>query len=102
VVLAIVGSVLYAYFTSTTKTVETLQTERPLAQARLVADRATLAAIRVTLQVYHTQHGAWPGSKDAVTALLNPPPAFQCAGNDFDYDPATGLVRLQVDDPARC
>ncbi|MBI3454264.1 MAG: type II secretion system protein [Candidatus Rokubacteria bacterium] len=102
VVLAIVGSVLYAYLGSTSKTLEKIQEERPLSQARLAADRATLAAVRSSLQVYYGQNGQWPSSKEAVTALLNPPPNFQCVGNDYDYDPASGQVTLVIDDPARC
>ena len=102
VVLAVVGAVLYAYLGSTTKTLETLREEKPLSGARLVADRATLAAIRSTLQVYYGLNGAWPPTKEAVMALLNPPPNFQCGGNDFTYDPATGQVSLVVDDLARC
>lgn len=102
VVVAILGAVLYQYLASTARTVETVQAERPLSQARLAADRATLAAIRSTLQIYHSQHGAWPSSKEAIAALLNPPPAFQCEGNGYTYDPATGAVALLVDDPGRC
>ena len=102
VVLAIVGAVLYTYLASTSKTLETLREEKPLSGARLVADRATLAAIRSTLQVYYALNGAWPPTKEAVVALLNPPPNFQCGGNDFTYDPATGQVSLVVDDLARC
>lgn len=102
VVLAIVGSVLYAYLGSTSKTLEKVQEERPLSQARLAADRATLAAIRGSLQVYYGQNGQWPSSKEAVTALLNPPPNFQCAGNDYEYDSTSGQVTLVIDDPARC
>jgi hypothetical protein len=30
------------------------------------------------------------------------PPRFQCAGNDFEYDPATGALRLTITDDARC
>lgn len=102
VVVAILGAVLYQYFLSTARTVESVQTERPLSQARLAADRATLAAIRSALQIYRSRHGAWPPGKDAVAALLNPPPAFQCEGNAFTYDPATGQVALLVDDLGRC
>jgi hypothetical protein len=102
VVVAIVGAVLYAYLGSTKKTLETLREERPLSGARLTADRATLAAIRSTLQVYYGQNGAWPPTKDAVMALLNPPPRFQCGANDFTYDPATGQVALAIDDLSRC
>jgi hypothetical protein len=102
VVVAIVGAVLYAYLGSTTKTLETLREEKPLSGARLTADRATLAAIRSTLVVYYGQNGAWPPTKDAVMALLQPPPRFQCGGNDFTYDPATGQVTLVIDDLGRC
>ena len=102
VVLAIVGAVLYAYLGSTRKTLETVTEQRPLSQARLTADQATLAAIRSSLQIYYAQNGRWPPDKEAVTALLSPAPAFQCAGNDFDYDPATGHVQLLIDDLARC
>lgn len=102
VVLAIVGAVLYAYLASTTRTLEEVQEKRPLSQTRLTADRATLAAIRGAIQVYYGQHGQWPPTKDAVAALLNPPPNFQCTGNDYEYDPAGGQVRLLVDDPERC
>jgi type II secretory pathway pseudopilin PulG len=102
VVLAIVGSVLYAYLGSTQKTLETIQKERPLSQARLTADRATLAAIRSSLQIYYAQNGQWPASKDAVAALLSPPPNFQCDGNDYTYDPGSGQVGLMIDDSSRC
>ncbi len=102
VVLAIVGAILYQYFASTAKTLETVQKERPLSQARLTADRATLAAIRSSLQIYYAQNGRWPASKEAVAELLNPAPGFQCEGNDYDYDPATGQVTLMINDPTRC
>jgi len=102
VVLLIVGAVLYAYIGSTTKTLETIKEERPLSQARLTADRATLTAIRSTLQIYYGQNGRWPPSKEAVMALLNPPPSFQCAGNDFSYDAASGQITLLIDDASRC
>jgi Tfp pilus assembly protein PilE len=102
VVVAIVGAALYAYFASTAKTLEVITTERPLSQARFTADRATLDAIRSSLQVYYGQNGKWPASKDAVAALLNPPPAFQCEGNEYDYDPSTGQVSLRITDAARC
>jgi Flp pilus assembly pilin Flp len=102
VVVAIVGALLYAYLASTTKTLEWVQEERPLSQARLAADRATLTAIRSAIQIYYSQNGQWPPSKEAVAALLTPPPGFQCAGNDYEYDPAGGQARLIVDDSARC
>ena len=102
VVLAIVGSILYAYLGSTSKTLEKLQEERPLSQARLTADRATLVAIRTALNVYYGLNSTWPPSKEAVAALLSPPPNFQCEGNDYNYDQATGQVSLVIDDLSRC
>ncbi len=102
VVLVIVGSILYAYLGSTSKTLEKVREERPLSQARLTADRATLVSIRTALNVYYGSNGAWPPSKDAVATLLSPPPNFQCEGNDYSYDPATGQVSLLIDDLSRC
>ncbi len=102
VILAIAGAFLYQYFVSTTKTIETIQQQKPLSAARLAADRATVAAIRTSLQLYFGQHGGYPPSKDVVATLLNPPPTFQCEGNDFRYEPSTGLVTLVIDDANRC
>lgn len=102
VFLAIAGAFLYQYFVSTTKTVETIQQQKPLSAARLAADRATVAAMRTSLQLYFGQHGGYPPSKDVVATLLNPPPSFQCEGNDFRYEPSTGLVTLVIDDADRC
>jgi hypothetical protein len=68
----------------------------------MVADRATVASIRSALQLYYAQNGGYPPTKEAVAALLNPPPSFQCEGNDFRYDAVTGQVTLVIDDPARC
>ncbi len=101
-VVAIAGVVLYRYVSTTTGTVERFQQERPLAGAKLAADQATAIIIRTQLQAYHVQHGGWPADKAAAMAALDPAPRFQCAGNDFDYDPASGEVRLRIDDPARC
>ena len=43
-----------------------------------------------------------PADRDAVLTLLASPPRFQCAGNDFEYDPATGGLSLRVADAGRC
>ena len=102
VILAVAGAFLYQYFVSTTKTVETIQQQKPMSAARLAADRATVAAIRTSLTLYFGQHGTYPPSKDVVATLLNPPPSFQCEGNDYRYEPATGLVTLVIDDANRC
>jgi prepilin-type N-terminal cleavage/methylation domain-containing protein len=102
VILAVVGTFLYQYFLSTAKTVETIQQQRPMSAARLAADRATVAAIRTSLQMFYGQHGGYPPSKEVVSTLLNPPPSFQCEGNDYRYEPATGLVTLVIDDVNRC
>jgi len=37
-----------------------------------------------------------------VLGLLMAPPKFQCAGNDFEYDPASGTLSLTITDDARC
>ena len=89
VVVAVAGALVYKYVGSTAKTVEKFQEERPLAHTRLAADQAT-------------HEGKWPPDKSAVIALMAGPPRFQCAGGDFDYDAASGAVRLTVTDPARC
>ena len=102
VILAVVGAFLYQYFLSTTKTVETIQQQKPMSAARLAADRATVAAIRTSLQLYFGQHGGYPPNKEVVSTLLNPAPSFQCEGNDFRYDPANGQVTLVIDDASRC
>jgi prepilin-type N-terminal cleavage/methylation domain-containing protein len=102
VILAVAGAFLYQYFLSTTKTVEIIQQQKPMSAARLAADRATVAAIRTSLQLYFGEHSEYPPSKDVVATLLNPPPAFQCEGNDYRYEPATGSVTLVIDDVNRC
>lgn len=102
VIVAIAGAVLYHYVSSTQRTVERIQERRPLAHAKLAADQATLATLQTLLRTYQAQHGQWPPDKAAVLALLPSAPRFQCAGNDVDYDPAGGQLRLLVSDPARC
>jgi prepilin-type N-terminal cleavage/methylation domain-containing protein len=102
-VVAVAGAGLYAYLGETKKSLDTLKTERPINHARLAADLATLAGIRNQLDVYYASHGQWPQSREAVASLLRPAPGFQCAGNDYTYDPATGAVGLvNMDDPGRC
>jgi prepilin-type N-terminal cleavage/methylation domain-containing protein len=101
-VLAVAGAFLYQYLGLTPKTVETVRQQKPISAVRLAADRATVAAIRTSLQLYLGQHGRYPPSKDVVATLLNPPPSFQCEGNDYRYEAATGLVTLVIDDAARC
>lgn len=101
-VVAVAGMLLYRYFGATARTVERFQEERPLAGSRLAADQATAAVIRTQLHAYHVQYGAWPADKVAALAALGSPPRFQCAGNDFHYDPTSGQIRLLVEDPARC
>lgn len=101
-VVAIAGTLFYRYFGATARTVEQFQQERPLAGAKHAADQATAAMIRMQLQAYYVQHGAWPADKAAALVALGPRPVFQCAGNDFDYDPSSGQIRLTVADPARC
>ncbi len=101
-IVAVAGVVLYQYMSSTARTVEQFQEQRPLGGAKLAADQATAAMIRAQLQVYHAQNGAWPADKAAALAVLGAPPRFQCAGNDIVYDPVTGQFRLLVEDATRC
>ena len=103
VVVAVGGFFFMKYLGGTAKSIEKLQEERPIAHARLMADQASLGTIRAQLRAYQAEHeGKWPADKAAVVALLPSPPKFQCAGNDFDYDPASGDVSLTITDAARC
>ena len=103
VVVAVAGALVYKYVGSTAKTVEEFQEVRPLGLARLAAGLATLAALVGAVRTCQaTNEGKWPPDKSAVVALLAGPPRFQCTGGDFDYDAASGAVRLTVTDPARC
>jgi hypothetical protein len=101
-VVAAASAALHAYLSETKKSLDTLSARRPLGHARLAGDLATLAAIRSQLDVYHATHGQWPPSRDAVAAVLRPAPRFQCAGNDYTYDPVSGQVGLVIADPGRC
>ena len=101
-VVAVAGYLLMQYVNSTTKTTEMLQRERPIDRSRLAADRATLVSVQGLIRNYHAEKGQWPPDKAAVVALLMGPPRFQCHGNDFDYDPASGALSLTITDDARC
>ena len=102
VVMAVAGFLVTRYVGFTASTVKTVQEERPLAHTRLAADQATLATMRGLVRTYQAQHGQPPADKATVLGLLAGPPRFQCTGNDVAYDPATGTLRLLVDDAARC
>ncbi|HEU5197340.1 MAG TPA: type II secretion system protein [Methylomirabilota bacterium] len=101
-VVALGGYFLMQYVGSSAKSVETLKQERPIDRSRLAADRATLTAMQGAVRTYQAEKGQWPPDKDAITGLLNAPPRWQCAGNDFEYDPATGTLSLTITDDARC
>ena len=101
-VVALAGYLLMQYVMSSAKAVEQMQQERPLDRSRLAADRATLASIESVVRTYQAEKGDWPPDRAAVLALLVAPPKFQCAGNDFEYEPASGTLRLTVSDDARC
>ena len=101
-VVAVAGYLLLQYFGSTAKTVEKFQEERPLTHARFAADQATLTSIQGLVRNYQAEHSEWPADKAAVVRLLQSPPRFQCPGNDFEYDPATGALRLVITDAGRC
>jgi prepilin-type N-terminal cleavage/methylation domain-containing protein len=101
-VVAVAGYLLMQYVMSSAKAVEQMQQERPIDRSRLAADRATLASIESVVRTYHAEKGEWPPDRGAVLTLLVAPPKFQCAGNDFEYEPASGTLRLTVSDDARC
>jgi hypothetical protein len=103
VIVVIVGSLIYRYVGSSVKQIEKFKEDRPLAHARLAADRATLASMQQALQTYRaTNEGKLPADKGGVAALMAGPPKFQCEGGDFEYDAASGGLRLTVTDPGRC
>jgi prepilin-type N-terminal cleavage/methylation domain-containing protein len=101
-VVALAGYLLMQYVTSSAKTVEKFQQERPLDRTRLAADRATLSTLQEVVRNYQAEKGQWPPDKATVIGLLMAPPKFQCAGNDFEYDPASGTLSLTITDDSRC
>ncbi len=101
-VVAVAGYLLMQYVSSSTKALETLQQDRPIDRSRLLADRSTLLQMQNQVKMYQAEKGEWPPDKAAVVALLLGPPRFQCPGNDFEYEPATGTLRLTITDDARC
>ena len=104
-VLLVVGiacGAIYSYMGATQKSLEVLEAGRPLGHARLAGDLETLAGIRNQLALYTSTHGRRPATRDALAAVLKPPPRFQCAGNDFTYDPASGAIGLVIMEPAGC
>lgn len=101
-VIALGGYFLMQYVTSSAKSVEQLQKDRPIDRSRLAADRATLGTLQGLVRSYQAEKGQWPPDKAAVLGLLMGPPKLQCAGNDFEYDPATGTLGLTITDDARC
>jgi prepilin-type N-terminal cleavage/methylation domain-containing protein len=101
-VVAVAGFLLMKYFTATAKTVEKLQQDRPLARTKLAADQATLTSVQGLIRSYQAEKGQFPPDKAAVVGLLASPPRFQCPGNDFEYDPATGALGLTITDDSRC
>lgn len=102
VVVALAGALLMRYVGSTAKTLEKLQEDRPLQRSKLAADQATLDSVQDLVRNYQAEHGRWPADKAIVLSLLVSPPKFQCAGNDFEYDPASGTLRLLITDDSRC
>jgi len=101
-VVAVAGFLLMQYFSSTAKTVEKLQQDRPLARTKLAADQATLTSVQGLVRNYQAEKGQWPPDKATVLGLLASAPRFQCPGNDFEYEAATGALSLTITDDARC
>jgi Tfp pilus assembly protein PilE len=102
VAVAVAGYLLLQYVGSTARTTEMLERERPIDRTRLAADRATLASVQALVRAYHAEKGQWPPDKATVVGLLMAPPTFQCRGNDFAYDAASGTLSLAIADDARC
>ena len=98
----IAGVILKQYMSSTARTLEQFQQQRPISYGKVTADQMTLGTVRTALDLYRAQHEQWSADKAAVLALLPAPPRFQCAGNDFEHDAGTGSLRLLIQDPARC
>lgn len=101
-VAAGVVAVVLAYFRSTEETVKTVTEQKPQARSRLLADRGTATALRGAVSLYFGREGKFPPDKAAVDALVQPPPAFQCPGNTYTYDPQSGAITLAINDLARC
>ena len=101
-VVALTGYVLMQYVSSTAKTAEQLQRDRPLERGRLAADRATLTTMQGLVRNYQAEKGQWPPDKATVLGLLMAPPKLQCAGNDPAYDPVSGTLSLTITDDSRC
>ena len=102
VVVALAGYFVMQYVGSSARSVEQLQRDKPIDRSRLAADRATLTTLQGLVRNYQAEKGQWPPDKATVIGLLMAPPKLQCAGNDFEYDPATGTLGLAVTDDARC
>jgi len=98
----IAGVILKQYMSSTARTLEQFQQQRPISYGKVTADQMTLGTVRTALDLYRAQHEQWSADKAAVLALLPAPPRFQCPGNDVEYDAGTGSLRLLIQDPARC
>ena len=101
-IVALAGFLIVQYVSSSTKAVETLQKERPIDRSRLTADRATLTTLQGLIRNYQAEKGQWPPDKATVLGLLMALPTLQCAGNDFDYDAASGTLSLTISDDSRC
>jgi len=101
-VVALGGYFLMQYVGASAKQVETLKQERPIDRSKLAADRATLATLQGLIRNYQAGNGQWPPDKETVLGLAMAPPKLQCAGNDFEYDPASGTLSLTITDDSRC
>ena len=65
-------------------------------QARLAADRASVAALRSAVSIYYAANaGAFPASLGTVNALVAPAPTWQC-GIQPTYDSAAGTITLSA------
>ena len=60
-------------------------------RARNAADQADLEALQSTVKTYRITNGRYPADLTVIAPLLNAPVDL----SKFDYDPATGTVRLK-------
>src|SRR5437867_9172011 len=97
-VLAVAGYLLMQYFTSTAKTVEKMQQDRPLARAKLAADQATLTSVQGLVGNYQPEKGRFPRDSPTPAGLLPCPPRSQFPATDFTYLPPPGPLALTFTD----
>ena len=102
-IVAVAGFLLMQYFSSTAKTVEKLQQDRPLARSRLAADQATLTSVQGLVTAYRAEKGQNPPDKAAVLGLLVSPPEIPVSRERLRLRARRpAALSLTITDDARC